>query len=374
MRARDFLREAAGLATQLYAPRPESINESFGFKPEVKVWTSTAIKTADGITSEWVRWCDAEMPDWIGDTGFLLDVAPAAKILTIRSDRDAVAVAQQYGAQFKNSIELMTKMPWAEIGRDYDAVHYTAENNWQDTIMRAWDVESTAWFNPGVLGNKRAVQLARDPDYLDEMAGKIHGGIRQALMAKGYQYLGGGIDKQAYLEPNGQVYIVFGYRKGFENISPDQRMFVNWIAYCNKNRNNPHLPRFSGFETFEFQGRKYIQARMETLRELPDEIGHLVGGIQDAVKKINKNNIDKAFEVIADYAEVEAPGFYTVEKTIELLGGPEQAKNLLKTIKIVEKFARQNNYSLDLHSGNYMQRPDGTIVVNDPYVLFERNL
>jgi len=218
-------------------------------------------------------------------------------------------------------------------------------------------------------------RLQNEAADLDEMAGKIHGGIRKALIDRGYKYLGGGIDKQAYLEPNGQVYIVFGYRQGhYLDFSPDQKMFVNWINYCNKNSDNPHLPKFSGFESFEFQGRKYIQARMETLHELPDEISHLVGGIQDAVKKINKNNIDKAFEVIADYAEVEAPSFYTLEKTIELLGGPEQAKNLLKTIKIVKQFASQNNYSLDLHSGNYMQRPDGTIVVNDPYVLFERNL
>jgi len=169
MRAYEFITEAAGLGTQLYAPHPNTVNESLGLKPQVKVWTSTAIKTPEGITSEWVRWCDAEMPEWIGDTGFLFDVAPAAKILTIRSDRDAVAVAQQYGAQFKNPIELLTKMPWAAIGQDYDAVHYTAENNWQDTIMRAWDVESTVWFNPGVLGNKRAVKLARNPEYQDDL-------------------------------------------------------------------------------------------------------------------------------------------------------------------------------------------------------------
>ena len=49
-------------------------------------------------------------------------------------------------------------------------------------------------------------------------------------------------------------------------------------------------------------------------------------------------------------------------------------KNLLKTVKTVQQFARKHNYSIDLHRGNYMQRPDGTIVVNDPFVIWERNL
>ncbi len=214
---------------------------------------------------------------------------------------------------------------------------------------------------------------------VNEMAGEIHGGIRKALMNKGYKYLGGGIDKQAYLEPNGQVYIVFGYRKGVDDVSPDQRMFINWINYCNKNKDNPHLPRFSGFETFQFQGENYIQARMEALRELPDEVGYLVGNIEEAVQKLRKNNYDTAFNTLINYAqhssyEGDEPYYYEIENTIELLGGPEAAKNLLKTVKTVQQFARKHNYSIDLHRGNYMQRPDGTIVVNDPFVIWERNL
>ena len=215
---------------------------------------------------------------------------------------------------------------------------------------------------------------------LDEMAGKINVGISQYLAKKGYKYLGGGIDKQAYLEPGGQVLIVFGYRQGtIFDFSPDQRMFVNWINYCNKNSNNPHLPKFSGFESFEFQGRRYIQARMEALRELPGEVGNLVGNIEEAVRKLRKNNYDTAFNTLINYAqhssyEDEDPYYYEIENTMELLGGPERAKNLLKTVKTVQQFARKHNYSIDLHRGNYMARPDGTIVVNDPFVIWERNL
>ena len=215
---------------------------------------------------------------------------------------------------------------------------------------------------------------------LDEMAGSINVGISQYLAKRGYQYLGGGIDKQAYLESStGQVLIVFGYRKEYSEFSPDQRMFINWINYCNKNKDNPHLPRFSGFETFQFQGKNYIQARMEALRELPDEVGYLVGNIEEAVQKLRKNNYDAAFNTLINYAqhssyEGEEPYYYEIENTIELLGGPEAAKNLLTTVKTVQQFSKKHNYTIDLHRGNYMQRPDGTIVVNDPFVIWERNL
>ena len=216
-------------------------------------------------------------------------------------------------------------------------------------------------------------------DALDEMAGEIHGGIRKALADKGYQYLGGGIDKQAYLEPNGQVYIVFGYRKGVDDFSPDQRMFINWINYCNKNKNNPHLPRFSGFESFQYQGKNYIQARMETLRELPDEVGFLIGNVSDAVWKLGKGDYDRAFKNIAQWGtdsslEQDRIEHYDVKRAIKLLGGLKSAKDLLKTVDILKQFALKHNFSIDLHRGNYMQRPDGTIVVNDPFVIWERNL
>jgi hypothetical protein len=194
---------------------------------------------------------------------------------------------------------------------------------------------------------------------LEEMAGKVHGGVRKALMAKGYKYLGGGIDKQAYLEPGGQVLIVFGYRPGnTEDFSPDQRMFIDWINYCNANKNNPNLPRFSGFESFEFQGKNYIQARMEALQELTPDLRRIVHYIDQFTDQIGKRDFDQVFAKLGTDAEA----------IVRYLGGRQSAERLLKTVHTVDKFGRKHGYSLDLHSGNYMQRADGTIVVNDPFV------
>ena len=213
---------------------------------------------------------------------------------------------------------------------------------------------------------------------LDEMAGEIHGGVRKALMAKGYKYLGSGIDKQAYLEPGtGQVLIVFGYRKGVDDFSPDQRMFIDWINYCNANKNNPHLPKFSGFESFQFGGKNYIQARMEALQELPDNVGMLVAYIDEVVHN-PKQNFQKQIKNIYSYAafassEEGNSTSYELEDTIEYLGGEQAAMNLLKTVYQVKQFARQHKFTIDLHRGNYMARSDGTIVVNDPFVLWLRS-
>jgi len=44
--------------------------------------------------------------------------------------------------------------------------------------------------------------------------------------------------------------------------------------------------------------------------------------------------------------------------------------NLLKTVRQVQQFARKHQFTVDLHRGNYMARSDGTIVVNDPFVLW----
>ena len=221
----------------------------------------------------------------------------------------------------------------------------------------------------------KAIRASDVMEHLEEMAGEIHGGGRKALMDKGYEYLGSGIDKQAYLEPGtGQVLIVFGYRKGMKDFSPDQRMFIDWINYCNKNANNPHLPKFSGFESFQFGGQNYIQARMEPLRELPDEVGDLVGQLDQVTKK-KYRDYRKPLQTAAQSATFQSAEmgnntWYELEDVIEYLGGEQAAEALLQTVYQVQKFARQHRFSIDLHRGNYMQRPDGTIVVNDPFVLW----
>ncbi len=277
----------------------------------------------------------------------------------------------------KDAKKILAAMGFGPTGRKKGS-----HDIWKDSLGILFSIpfhgKNLSW------GVTRSLQkLIKDRGYevgsydLEEMAGEIHGGVRKVLVDKGYQYLGSGIDKQAYLEPGtGQVLIIFGYRKGMKDFSPDQRMFIDWINYCNKNANNPHLPKFSGFESFQFHGKNYIQARMEALKELPDDVGYLVHQIDDVVhEKKKKQNFQKQIKNISSYATFASSEegdntYYELEDTIEYLGGEQAAMNLLQTVYQVKQFAKQHQFTVDLHRGNYMARSDGTIVVNDPFVLW----
>lgn len=203
--------------------------------------------------------------------------------------------------------------------------------------------------------------------------GSIHNNMRRDLERKGYEYISSGIDKNVFREPGtGEIYIVFGYRPGVKGFSPDQLMFRDWINYCNQHRGNPHLPRFSGLESFKYRGETYLQARMEPLQEIPEKVRHLLGYLEDVA--FSGPNMMQAIRNLTKkgyYDEEENEIImYQVRQIVEYLGGPQAAYSLMRTVQAVMQFGKQHGFPTDLHSGNYMQRPDGTIVVNDPYVLW----
>ncbi len=238
--------------------------------------------------------------------------------------------------------------------------------------------EKIAFSGSDLMVLRKTINELNHAPAIDEMAGEIHGGVRKALIDQGYKYLGSGIDKQAYLEPStGQALIIFGYRKNIDDFSPDQRMFIDWIKYCNANKNNPNLPKFSGFESFQFHGKNYIQARMEPLQEVTDQVKNIVNYLETVIDEISQGDINAAFEYLAKkgYYDEKTDYFrpYTVKQVVDYLGGLKRAKNLLQTVHDVAMFGAKNKYNIDLHSGNYMQRPDGTIVVNDPFVIWLRS-
>jgi hypothetical protein len=220
----------------------------------------------------------------------------------------------------------------------------------------------------------------RAQEFITEMPSKVHGGVRQELQRQGYKWLGGGIDKQAYLEPEtGQVLVIFGYSKWAKegSFSADQQMFIDWAKYCQAHKNNPHLPRFSGWESFDYNGKRYLQIRMEPLRSLPQNLHDIVYWLEKYVDEKGKIDSHKVAKKIGDYGVEEfnydKGEFYLkkvkAKKIIEYLGGPKAAADLMKTVQVAKRMANKEGVYLDLKGRNYMQRPDGTIVVNDPFVV-----
>jgi len=240
-------------------------------------------------------------------------------------------------------------------------------------FARKWGTEMP---DVEVVKAERLERLSEEE--LDEMAGKVHGGVQKELKKQGYKYLGSGIDKQAYLEPGtGQILVIFGYGKWYKgNFSPDQLMFVNWAKYCQQHSDNPHLPRFSGWESFDYNGKRYLQIRMEPLKELPDDVKRIVYWLENYIAekgKIDSKKVAKKIGALGvEEFNYDKGEFYykkvKAQKIIEYLGGPKAAAGLMKTIQIAKRMANKEGVYLDLHTGNFMQRADGTIVVNDPFV------
>ena len=210
---------------------------------------------------------------------------------------------------------------------------------------------------------------------LDEY-GSVHNNIRRDLEQKGYKYISSGIDKNVFREPGtGEIYIVFGYRPGIKGFSPDQLMFRDWIKYCNQHQDNPHLPRFSGLESFKYRGETYLQSRMEPLQEVPEKVRHLLGYLEDvAFSGPNMMQAIRNLNQESYYSDEENEHvMYQVRQIVEYLGGPQAAYSLMRTVQAVMQFGKQHGFRIDLHSGNYMQRSDGTIVVNDPFVMWVKD-
>ena len=201
--------------------------------------------------------------------------------------------------------------------------------------------------------------IVEDQQVLDEFS-TMHHGIRKALEKKGYRALGAGVDQEAYLEPNGQTVLkIFGTQGNTKKLSADQKMFAKWADFCQRNADNPFLPKFSGWETFNYKGELYLQIRTEFLKP-SGELGRAIAQLGSA--------LDNG---VADYYTLKTyRGTDREYKRVSNAVGEQNIPLLLNTLlELIHKTQKKKNYNWDLHAGNIMLRPNGQPVLNDPYVL-----
>jgi hypothetical protein len=202
--------------------------------------------------------------------------------------------------------------------------------------------------------------------------------ITKYLKARGYKLLGKGVDQTAFLEPStGEVLKVFGSHWSGDN--PSHHMFKYWADYCKKHSSNPFLPKFSGWTefTYEADGKKYLQIRMEKLQKLPNKLGSVLSDLSYEIEssdnpRVLKQKIIKCLgmqdEEMWKHAGLNINFFDEINKLAILLG--EKDFNLLiDTIIDLSKIAKKQNYDIDLHNGNFMHRNDGTPIIVDPWVI-----
>jgi hypothetical protein len=219
----------------------------------------------------------------------------------------------------------------------------------------------------------------RFKDFLQEWSNTASS-IRKSLEKKGYKYIGKGVDQSAYLEPKtGKVLKVFGTGHDGDDagFSKDQYMFKAWAAYCKKNSSNEFLPKFDGWESFEWKEEMYLQIRMERLQELPrglsfaleilaneiDQAHDKEDMVDEIIKHVHELDNEDESPVHLESREADA-----IEQLMVQLGD-KPFKQFLMTIGDLSKIAYNDGYRFDLHGDNFMHRNDGIPVIVDPWVI-----
>lgn len=199
--------------------------------------------------------------------------------------------------------------------------------------------------------------------------------IPTKLRKDGYKFLGAGVDQQAWLEPGtGLVLKIFGADDNMIQTpgkfipSDSQKSFISFADYCMKHPNNPFLPQFFGWETFEFDGRGYLQIRTERLFPMDEILGAALAMMASNIRFYPNRTKEEFLDNAEKDDDPDSYGFY--EKTHQLIThiGREGFDQLWDTIHDLARMARAKDYALDLHSGNFMLGSDGHIVISDPFV------
>ena len=233
-------------------------------------------------------------------------------------------------------------------------------------IMRDFDQA-----NPELLAALKGLSEDLDEELVDEWS-TTDDEIDAILKKKGYKKLGAGVDQSAYLEPGtGHVLKIFGTQtsatapkqaRGKPQFSADHKMFFAWAEYCNKNANNPFLPKFSGFESFYFKGQTYLQIRQEQLTSNLN-MGKLAETMANAIED------GEDFEEYQDLLPIEYSRAYVgLLSQFKKQVGERGVHLFWDTLEELYRIGRRKGWGWDLHSGNFMMRGQ-TIVIVDPWVV-----
>jgi hypothetical protein len=183
-------------------------------------------------------------------------------------------------------------------------------------------------------------------------------GIRTHLTKLGYKSAGEGGDQTTWLGPDGNILKIFGTHEGQTGFTADHKMFSAWIKYCKAHADNPYIPRYTDWASFEYpkdSGQKYLQIKMEKLSPIRNKT---VQAILD--------NMKWAVEREQSFDDLKA---ILVKKFGQnVLQSPVLATTALwDIVSHINSVGNKHGWGLDLHADNYMMR-GRQIVIVDPWV------
>jgi hypothetical protein len=208
--------------------------------------------------------------------------------------------------------------------------------------------------------------------------------IVKILIDKGYKKLGQGVDQTVFLEPGtGLILKIFGTSRGKSGSATEltnaQKSFKTFYDLSKADPGNEFLPRIMGYKPFMFNGKPYLQIRMERLFEFKGPgVTYWNSVLADMAEAIERGEKYDAFwkSAFSDTSRIQPlhKRIRVMQKQepmqqLALHVGEEGLRKLWSTIDMLKRVARKNRYILDLHEGNFMLGSDGTPVISDPFFM-----
>ena len=209
--------------------------------------------------------------------------------------------------------------------------------------------------------------------------------IKKQFDLIGYKKIGGGGDATVWA-PKDISDFAIKFIVSSEDDEIAEKIFNDFYEYCKSHKSNPHLPKFHETNTVEIDGVNYLQIDMERLIDIKDQfIEALVWHFSDYA--CNHKSWKEVCDNLGTEKDVEKSEDTWRTYKASNLGIPASRLNKIDTKKMVERFINEKNqykklyytmcelldigkeksFGWDLHTKNVMQRPNGEIVIIDPW-------
>ncbi|CAB4852723.1 MAG: hypothetical protein F2772_11275 [Actinobacteria bacterium] len=239
---------------------------------------------------------------------------------------------------------------------------------------------------PVLKTNKGEVQLFKPrvvklmPEKLDEYERGTPNSkeIFAKLKNLGYKQLGFGEDATVWTkDENHVIKILMPSRSIPSNVTNAEKGFMTFYDFCKKHPELPNLPHFidiggHGHSAFEINGTPYRQIAMERLRPIKNGSFEeaMVWILSDLAKyRVPWDNIVAILKKSETWAT--DPNMSNMPKLVASgLTDPVVNKQygiLYLTMSRLYHAGLKSGLGWDLHTENAMLRPDGTIVIVDPF-------
>lgn len=120
--------------------------QKIGIKP-IGLWFS--------FGTQWIDWCNDEMPNWIKPYNYQLIIV--GNILKITNEKEFIDFNNEFGIELNMSLMKMKLIDWSEVCSEYDGIEIANVNHnynyfWQfrnePDWYNSWDIGSGCIWNP----------------------------------------------------------------------------------------------------------------------------------------------------------------------------------------------------------------------------------